>query len=75
MRGNGKRVVGTLIVRGALHQISEEDKEASEWVTRTYAASFAIEDRNFDGVPRLGERVNIGPEEAPAVYAAGRTHP
>lgn len=70
MRGNGKRVVGALIVRGALHQISEEDEEAGEWVTKTYSASFAIEDRGFAGVPRIGERVNIGPEEAPLDYWA-----
>jgi hypothetical protein len=70
MRGNGKRVWGTLIVRGALHQISEEDEQSQEWVTKTYSATFAIEDRHFAGVPRQGEKVNIGPEEAPLDYWA-----
>lgn len=70
MRGNGKRIAGTLIVRGALHQMSEEDDVAGEWVTKTYSATFAIEDREFASMPRLGEKVNIGPEEAPLDYWA-----
>jgi len=70
MRDKGKRVAGTLIVRGALHQVSEEDEAAGEWVTKTYSASFAIENREFVGVPRPGEKVNIGPTEAPLDYWA-----
>ena len=70
MRGNGKKVSGTLIVRGALHQISEENEQTGEWVTKTYSATFAIEDRHFAGIPRRGEKVNIGPEEAPLDYWA-----
>lgn len=70
MRDNGKRVSGTLIVRGALHQVSEEDRAAGEWVTKTYSAIFAIEDREFVGTPRPGEKVNIGPTEAPLDYWA-----
>jgi hypothetical protein len=70
MRDNGKRVTGTLIVRGALHQISDEDEVAGEWVTKTYSTSFAIEDRELARVPRLGEKVNIGPVEAPLDYWA-----
>jgi hypothetical protein len=70
MRDKGKRVAGTLIVRGALHQVSEEDEAAGEWVTKTYSASFAIENREFVVVPRPGEKVNIGPTEAPLDYWA-----
>jgi hypothetical protein len=33
-------------------------------------ASFAIEDREFAGIPRPGEKVNIGPTEAPLDYWA-----
>lgn len=70
MRDNGKRISGTLIVRGALHQVSEEDRASGEWVTRTYSASFAIEDRKFAGTPSPGEKVNIGPTEASLDYWA-----
>ncbi len=70
MRNNGKRVRGTLIIRGALHQITEVDEAAGEWVTKTYSASFMIEERDFAGIPREGEKVNIGPEEAPLDYWA-----
>lgn len=70
LRDNGKRVAGTLIIRGALHQTSDEDVAAGEWVTKTYSASFAIEEREFVGVPRPGEKVNIGPSEAPLDYWA-----
>jgi len=70
MGTDGKKVVGTLIVRGALHQTSEQEEAAAEGVTKTYSASFAIEDREFAGVPRAGEKVNIGPSEAPLDYWA-----
>jgi hypothetical protein len=70
MRNNGTRVVGTLIVRGALHQTSDEDDSAGVWVTKTFSASFAIEDRGFAGMPSPGDKVNIGPEEAALDYWA-----
>lgn len=70
MLNNGKRVVGSLIVRGALHQTSDEDAAAGEWVTRTFSASFAIEGRGFAGTPRPGDRANIGPEGASLDYWA-----
>jgi len=61
LRGNGSEVHGTLIVKGALHQDYLEDRATGEWVTKTYSATFAIEDRRFAGIPSRGERVNIGP--------------
>jgi hypothetical protein len=70
MGTDGKKVIGTLIVRNALHQTSEEDEAAGEWVTKTHSASFVIEGREFAGIPRPGEKVNIGPTEAPLDYWA-----
>lgn len=70
MRGNGSEVPGTLIVRGVLHQTYEEDEAAGEWVTKTFSATFANEDRKFAGVPSRGDKVNIGPADAPLDYWA-----
>jgi hypothetical protein len=70
MRDKGKRIAGTLIVTGALRQDYDEDPVAGEWVTKTYSATFAIEGRVFAGVPREGEKINIGPEEAALDYWA-----
>jgi hypothetical protein len=69
-RGNDSEVRGTLIVRGALDQDYEQDRLSNEWVTRIYSSAFAIENRRFVGVPAVGERVNIGPDEAQLDYWA-----
>lgn len=70
MRGNGHPIVGTLIVQGALRQDYEEDESTGEWVTKTYSVTFTIEDRGFVGIPMVGEKVNIGPEEVALDYWA-----
>lgn len=70
MSTDGDKVVGTLIVRGALNQTYEEDGAAKEWVTRTFSGTFAIENRDFVGLPSEGEKVNIGPPRPALDYWA-----
>jgi len=41
MNRDGRRVGGTLIVKGALHQTYDEDKVSGDWVTSTCAGTFA----------------------------------
>lgn len=70
MSTDGNSVVGTLIVRGALNQTYGEDGATEEWVTKTFSATFAIEDRDFASLPREGERVRVGPPGPPLDYWA-----
>lgn len=65
MNGDGRSVHGTLVVKGALHQTYDEDKASGDWVTSTFSGTFAIPDRAFLEVPTEGEKVNIGPQQAP----------